>query len=873
MFCCSKNILDAVDKRRRNYGMYTEKKTNNEGNELISICDNKVSVVNILRRGNESTPKAKEAKGDIIKKIPPVSKSSVLKYYEANILKEKCSKGVSLTDVKKNQEVKKKKEEDTRKSHHDKYKKDVIEDKLQEDELTHLNTKYKFKALEEIQRQLKNCLKEQEFSIHDDILFLNIYKLTHKKMYSLMERKKKSVGYYNCNEILDMIMKGKLHKNSLIKRKSEVDYVYLKEKIREIHFLKNMELQYYLRIKKNIPSMKSKFEEKYTKENSLFLEFSEALLAEKVKSLKQFFVSPYCKNIVEIVLIPKKKDWNTLYGYHKIFVDLFVTKHISVYFYHIIEKKMEKHNLAEKTGPVQLRIKLKTNYPQAIKTIFRYIYDKNLNLHELDFKLLVAVYMECVNLKILSIMDDVIEVISQKATFDNIIGVLSLASSFKQIGIPLFNDFARIISDSGGYLFAKNYHYVLDSETYSHFLSSDNLIVNEMRLFIESIKFIIKNNCNMKEQNLIFQNIRFNLLSVEHLEEIYQYIKNCFEDIIHSKYDETNFISMRYRHSKLKIKEEYPNNEHRKNSNEANAPSKEGADGDKSDDVKENEEVAPVERPPNFSFSEEIKHLNEFYKIINKEAFEPPYISKKKKELSTKEITICMNNIYNILFDHIFKKIGNKKEVKERCRIWKDNKNFLCVNDFTNENYSFQLVKKKESTDKYAFTHGDERLISECKLVYQIVQSKESNISIGVILKTKELNNLSHPQNCKIPMILLECSDQLVIYFDFFVNDFYVCNFDNNSSTLLNRTKLNIHAHENKLQNGDMIIYNVAVINQALEIDIRILPKGINFSFSFPLLKPTIWGGQVIKKPFIHVAPFFALKDALDSISVPIVKF
>ncbi|CAI7722078.1 conserved protein, unknown function [Plasmodium vivax] len=878
MFCCSKNILDTVEKRRRGYGMYTEKKPNDEGNELISICDNKVSIVNILRRGNESTCKAKQEKSETVKKTPPVCKSNVLKYYEANILKEKSSKGTSLTDVKKNEEAEKKKG-DTRKSHHDKHKKDVIKHKHEVDEFSHLNTKHKFKALKEIQRQLKDCIKEQEFSIHDDILFLNIYRLTHKKMYSLLDRKRKSAGHYNCNEVLDMILNGKLHKNSLIKRKSEAQYVYLKEKINEIHFLKNMELQYYLKIKKNIPSMKSKFEENYTKENSLFLEFSEALLAEKVKSLKRFFVSPYCKNIVEIVLIPKQKNRNSFYGHHKIFADLFVTKHISVYFYHLIEKKMERHNLAGRTGPIHLRIKLKTNYPQAIKTIFRYIYDRNLNLHELDFKLLVSVYMECVHLKIPSIVDDVTEVISQKATFDNIIGVLGLASTFKQIATPLFSDFARVISDSGGYLFAKNYHYLLDSETYSHFLRSDNLIVNEMRLFIESVKFIIKKNCDMKEQKLIFQSIRFSLLSREHLHEIYQYMRNCFEDILHSKYDETNFICMRYRHSKLRIKGECPNSDHGEALNAASAERKEIAQiaqiaqGEKADGVKAKEDVATAGRPPKFSFSEEIKHLNEFYKIINKEAFEPPYFSKKKKEISVKGLTICMNNIYNILFDHIFQKMGNQKEVKERCRIWKENKNFLCVNDFTNEKYSFQLIKKKGNTDKYAFTHGDERLISECKLVYQIVQSKESNISIGVILKRKELNSLSSQQNCKIPMALLQCSDQLVIYFDFFVNDFYACNVDSSSSALMNRTKLNIHAHENKLQNGDMIIYSVAVINQALEIDISILPKGISFSFSFALLKPTIFGGQVIRKPFIHVAPFFALKDALDSISVPTVKF
>ncbi|GAW82287.1 hypothetical protein, conserved [Plasmodium gonderi] len=861
MFCCSKNILDAVERRRRNYRAYSEKKPKDDENELVTICDNKVAIVNILRRGNEQTSKLKDGK-HYTNKNSSVCKSNVLKYYETNFLKDNYSKGTSLTDMKKGRGEK----------NADSYrlrKKDDADGMREMYNFSNLNTKHKIKALKETQKQLKDCLKEQQFNIHDDILFLNIYRLTHKKIYSILDKKKKN-DHYNCNEIIDMILNGKLHKNSLVKRKSEGRYVHLKDKINELHFLKNMELEYYLKIKKNIPSMKSKQEDNYAKENSLYLQLSEPLLAEKVKSLKKFFISPYNRNIVEIVLMPKQKNCNKIYGHHKIFSNLFITKYISVYFYHIIEKKMEKSNLIQKTGPIHLKIKLKTNYPQAIKTIFRYIYDKNFNLHELDFKLLVTVYMECIHLKIPSIINDVIDAIAEKANFDNIVRVLGLASTFKQIATPLFSDFARIISDSGVYLFARNCHYLIDTETYSYFLSSDNVSVNEMRLFIESIKFIIRKNCDMREQNLIFQNIRFNLLNTEHLYSICRYIKNCFEDVVHSKYDETNFICMRYRHSK--IKEINLKDNHKKNFKNINTENKENIELEKSNDENINE-MTKVERTSlNLSFCEEIKNLNEFYKIINKEAFEPPYISKKKKEISIKELTICMNNIYNILLDNIFQKMSNR-EVKERCKIWYENKNFQCVNDFTNENYSFQLIKKKCNVEKYTFTYGDERLINECKLIYQIAKSKDSNISIGIILKTKELNSLVNQQNCKISKTLIECNDHLVIYFDFFVNDFYACNIDNSNLKLVNRTKLNIHAHENKLIDGDIINYTISVINQVLKIDIIILPKNISFAYSFPILKPTIFLGHVIKKPFIFVKPFFILKDSLDSISIPTIKF
>ncbi|SCO93773.1 conserved Plasmodium protein, unknown function [Plasmodium malariae] len=913
MFCCSKNILDSADQRRRkSYAAYNPREQKDDGNELITIHNKKISTVNILKKGSELTSKLKGEENNTVKKYP-VGKSNVLKYYEKNILKDKNSKSVICTDFKK----------EGNNNNYDSYR--LNKDKNERDsckgigapcDFSKLNTRNKIKVLNEIQSQINDCLKEEDFSIHDDIIFLNIFRLTHKKIYSLLDRGKKKPGCYNCNDILEMVLNGSLHKNSLIKRKSDSKYVQLKEKMNEIHFLKNLELQYYLKIKKYKPSVKSKFEETYTKENIMFLELSESLLAEKVKSLKKFLVSPFDKNIVEILLIPKQKRCNKFYGYKKVISNLFITKYISVYFYHIIEKKIEKYNIMRKTGPIHITIKLKTNYPQAIQTIFRYIYDKSFNLNDLDFKLLVTVYIECIHLKIISIIDDVINAINEKAYFDNIVKVLDLSSIFKET--PLFKDFARIISDSGVYIFARNYHYLLDAEIYSHLLSFDNIMINEMKIFIESIKFIIKNNCDMREQCLIFRSIRFNLLNNEQLYNIQNYIKNCFEDIIHNKYDATNFICIRYQHSNIEHidlnddgKKSSKELETRNTGSEGVQEEKEKGKEEKGEEKKEGEKkdkekkngITIIEERPNIPFSEEIKNLNEFYKIINKEAFEPPYISTSKKEISLKRLTKCINNIYNILFDNVFKKMLNKEQKKERCKAWNENKDFKCVYDFKNGNYSFQLIKKKQKVERYSFTYGDERLVNECKLFFQITKTKGSNICIGIVLKTKELNvwnnsninnnnnNKSNSSNgssnsnnnnnrninninanSKALNVLMEHSENLVIYFDFFVNDFYACNIDKDNSTFVNKTKLNLYAHENKITNEDIVNYNILVINQTLNIDIVILPKN-SFSFSFAFLRPTIFLGDVIKKPFIHIKPFFILKDSLDSISIPSIIF
>ncbi|SCP05483.1 conserved Plasmodium protein, unknown function [Plasmodium ovale] len=880
MFCCSRNILDAVE-RRRSYNVYKQKEQKDDGNELVTICDNKVTIVNIVKKGNDKSSKLKNGKNNIIKK-PAVGKSNVLKYYETNFLKDKDSRDAKVPDAKKGRDNK---DYDSYKLRKDKNKRDYVKGKYELEDFSRLNTKSKCKILFEIQKQLNKHMNEETFNIHDDIVFLNIYRLTHKKIYSILDKKEKYTEYYNCNDILEMIFNGKLHKNSLIKRKSDMHYVYLKDKINEIHFLKNFELQYYLKIKKNSPSMKSKLEENCSKENTLFLEYSEKLLTEKVKSLKNFIISPYDKNIVEIILIPKEKHCKNFNGYHKIISNLFITKYISVYFYHIIEKKIEKFNLTKKTGPIHIKIKLKTDYPQAIQSIFRYVYDKNFKIYDLDFKLLITIYIECMHLKINGITNDVLREIGEKANFDNIVKILELSSIFKET--PLFKDFARIISDSGFYIFAKNYHYLLDVEMYRHLLSFDNLMISEMRIFIESIKFIIKKNCDMREQKLVFQNIRFNLLSNEHLYNIHQYVKNCFEDIIRKKYDATNFVCMRYHHSKM---EQINLSESKKYSGQMKSENLEQHEREPNEEEKHDGITSidiGMDKMSNVPFSEEIKHLNEFYKIINKEAFEPPYISKTKKRISVKGLTKCMNNIYNILFDNIFKKMLHKDEIKERCKVWNENNFFSCINDLSNENYSFQLIKRKNKVEKYTFTYGDERLINECKFFFQIVKSENSNISIGIILKTEELsvpNN--HQQNSKIASILTGDRKDLVIYFDFFVNDFYACSISDDSSfsqdkgdmhtdgaALINKTKLNIHAHENKLVDGDLVNYNVVVMNQTLNLDVVILQKNISFTHSLPILKPTTFLGELIKKPFIHIKPFFLLKDSLDSIAIPSIKF
>ncbi|CAD2101494.1 conserved Plasmodium protein, unknown function [Plasmodium vinckei brucechwatti] len=860
MSCCSKKKTD-ITTQRKDYLNYKEK----DDNEVVAICDNQASIINIIKKGNECNSGLNNKKGSTIKK-EVVKKSNLLNYYEKNVLKG-YSKIKSCEDVEKKihalkleSEIKNvPKEKDIHINQND-----DIKEKYKLEDFSKLNPENKSKVLNEIEKQINEHNKHEISNVHDELAFLSIYKLTHKKIYAILDQERKHVDYYNCNEVLEMVLNSKLHKHSLIKTKTEDQYVYLENKIKEIQFLKNFELQYYLKIKNKRFSMKSEYEKEYSKNDTMFLELSESLLADKIKSLKNFVISPYDKNVVEIILIPNKKNSENFGGYHRIFSNLFITKYISSYFYHIIEKKVEKHNLMKKTNNIHIRMKLKTNYPQAIKNIFKYIYDKHFRLQDLDFKLLITIYIECKKFKIVGIIDDVINTIREKTNFENILKILEIPPIFKET--KMIRDFSRILSDSWYLIFSENYHYLLDAETFSHFISFDNIMINEMRIFIEVIKFIIKNNCNLEEQEIIFKNVRFSLLSHENLYNMQKYIKNCFDDIIHNKYDGTNFICMRYEHEKIKNKYGYNDNEIKFDGLKSQKEVNEKKDNDGGIISDEKKDLF------NASLYEEVKNLNEFYKIISMEAFEPPYIEKKNVNISLKNVTKCINNIYSILFDNIFKKLLNKDEVKERHKPWNENDHFQCVNNLASENYSFQLVKKKSKVDKYSFTYGDERLINECRYCFKIIKSKNSNISIGVILKAGELN-ISNHTNFKIPKILTESNEELAIYFDFFVNDFYVCNInENDNSKLLNKTKLNIHAHENKLTENDIINYNISVINQILNIDITILPKNITFKYSFPVLQPTTYLGEIIKMPFINIKPFFIFKDSLDSILMPSVK-
>ncbi|CDU20094.1 conserved Plasmodium protein, unknown function [Plasmodium yoelii] len=887
---CSKKKKNTSN-QRKNYLNHKEK----NDNEVVAICDNHASIINIIKKGNECYPELNDKKNNTIKK-EVVKKSNLLKYYEKNVLKDypkikSCENVVKKMNALKlknemkreiKNEVKREIQNEVKREIQKDIPKDVKLDKNNDTEeknkfeyFSKLNAKNKFKVLNEIEKQINDYKKHEVSDIYDDLAFINIYKLTHKNMYAILDQENKNVNYYNCNEILEMILNNKLHKYSLIKTKTEDQYVYLENKIKEIQFLKNFELQYYLKIKNKKYSMKSEYEKEYSKENAIFLELNKSLLSEKIKSLKNFVISPYDKDVVEIILVPNKKNSENFGGYHRIFSNLFITKYISSYFYHIIEKKIEKHNLVKKTNNIHVRMKLKTDYPQAIKNIFRYIYDKNFRLQDLDFKLLITIYIECKNLKIDGIIDDAINAIREKTNFENIIKILEVWQIFKET--EMVKDFSRILSDSWFLIFSEKYHYLLDAETFSHFISFDNIMINEMRIFIEAIKFIIKNNCNLEEQEIIFKNVRFGLLSHENLYNMHKYIKNSFDDIIHNKYDGTNFICMRYEDNKTRKKyDEEEINEKKDNDVDITTDKKKENDVDITTDKKKENDVDIItdEKNDSFntSFSEEIKNLNEFYKIINMEAFEPPYIEKKNINISLKNVTKCINNIYSILFDNIFKKLLNKDEVKERYKPWNENQFFQCVNNSANENYSFQLIKKKNKVDKYSFTYGDERLINECRYCFKIIKSKNSNISIGIILKIEELNMTNHT-NFKIPKVLIEGNEELVIYFDFFVNDFYICNInENDDSKLLNKTKLNIHAHENKLTDNDIINYNIAVINQILNIDIIILPKNITFKYSFPILKPITYLGEIIKMPFINIKPFFIFKDSLDSIIMPSIK-
>ncbi|VWU48183.1 conserved protein, unknown function [Hepatocystis sp. ex Piliocolobus tephrosceles] len=943
MLCCQKNIIDTVSNAKKSVIIIHKdenKKEKNAGNDgigssggigdsggnvgtgdmggtaLIAQGGGKLSLINLLKKSNENVYKTKHEKYKANKnKI--VSKSDVFKYYEYKYLIDKYGVRIYNRNLNNNDPNSSERYED------------VIKEIDDITEFSKLDSEDKCKKLNEVQNKINEYKKRKKLlNIHDDFVFTNIYKLTHKLNYTMLDEEKNNVERYNCNKVLEMLFQRKLKRKDLIKNKLDIHYVHIEDKLNEFFIIKNSELQYYINNNDIITTVPIEFlnkeenkkeeivKEEKTKETSELKEKNES--DENIyKSFNEEIKRSYNNNI-EIILMPKYKKYYKFHGYYKIVLNLHKIKLISNDFYHSIENKIEKYIINKKKGHhIHVKLKLKTNYPQALKTLIRYIHDTNFKLSNLPFRLLVTIYIICMDLKFYDIINNIVKEINVQTNFNNIIHILDLSSICKQT--PIFKDFIRIIVDSADYIFREEYHYFLDVDMYSYFLSFDNLMVNEMKIFIESLKYITKKKCTTKEQELIFKNIRFDLIHIdENTLNILQQHNKIYDEntktfipplsLTNNNNNSSNNNNNSSNNNSNNNNNNFfiENNENNENNNNNRLQTEvahlnENIINNLSIELEKNLKIDNSEyllnrkvvvnnmtentitndicdNNNNLFFSEEIKNKNEALQKIenNKNYFIT--INKNKNIIDT-------NNMYNILINNMIRSVekGTKDIIdkKERCKVCNINKYFDIVYDKTDKNYSFNLVKKKYRVDNYAYICGDEKLINEYTSTFQIVNTKNSNIIIGVVLKTIDLSNPIPQLNPKIPNFLFEYNNNLVIYFDFLVNDFYACNINDISSsnkkdnylTLLNKTKLNIYSHSNKLTNNDIIQYSITVINQTLYIYIKILPKNICFTYSFVILKPNILLGDIIKKPFIHVKPFFMLKDSSDAISISSLNF
>ncbi|ETW57645.1 hypothetical protein PFUGPA_00338 [Plasmodium falciparum Palo Alto/Uganda] len=182
---CSRNIINRVNTKRRS-NILSDRKNEygkDDVNELITICDNKVSVVNILKKGNEQMTKIKGQNENIRKSFP--SKSNILKYYEANFLKDKKNRNNNNSTLIENKNQKDKKRQINKLGEQDSNNEELTSKEV----FSKLKTKEKLQVLDEVEKQLKEFMKDEKFNMHNDIIFLNIYSLTHKRIYSILNKK------------------------------------------------------------------------------------------------------------------------------------------------------------------------------------------------------------------------------------------------------------------------------------------------------------------------------------------------------------------------------------------------------------------------------------------------------------------------------------------------------------------------------------------------------------------------------------------------------------------------------------------------------------------------------------------------------------
>lgn len=803
-------------------------------------------------------------------------------------------------------------EEITEKESEQQEPKEIIQNTQEEEkpliDLTYCGIKKNYNILRELKKKFNEIIHDEKNEIHNDILFLNMYALTHKKIYSIGDKKGKTKKYYSCNEILEMIINEQLTMNSSIKRKNDPHYYALKHKMGELYFLKQLEMYYYMGSKKNryISRIEKEIEKEVRKENVSFFGLDDSILYDKISFLKQYFKSPYSKNLAEIKLIPLQKEIQDFDGNHKLITDLFVTKHISVYFYHVIEKKMNQFIAKRNAGPLYIKIKLKTDYPEALEAIFEYIFNDNFNLRNLEFPLLVTMYIECIRLKIHCVLNQIIQVISEKSNFENIVRILPLSLIFNEV--PIFKDFIRILADSSHFLFLKKYHYNMNLDLFIYLLSLDNLMISEMKIFIESIHYITYNKCDINEQNFIFQNIRFSNLKEKYLLSIQKYLKKCFENILDNKPDHTNLICLEGKKgtkpNPIMLDKNLNKETKEENTETATQTERTKIEYDKIHNVfkwkyykkdvandtntnqmetqkpqyrkNENNEMGLFEKDKQKyeQFFKDVKDINKFYRNINADTMESLTNikckkEKSKKDISCKKITTYFNNIYNILFDETFKKIF-QEESKRRCAPWYENEYLQTIDDGVNQAYYFQLIRKETKKEWRSFTYGDSRFINECKWLFKITNSKMSNVCIGFVLNTNELKKPNDLKNT-IPNKLIQNYKNLVIYLDFAVNDFFACTISD-TYALINTTRLFVTSSTTFVETNDLVTYKISVIQDILTIHVEIVPKNITLMASFPILQPRVFIGDVLRKPFIDIKPFFILQNFNDSIAIPVIE-
>ncbi|KAF8821955.1 hypothetical protein IE077_001323 [Cardiosporidium cionae] len=213
-------------------------------------------------------------------------------------------------------------------------------------------------------------------------------------------------------------------------------------------------------------------------------------------------------------------------------------------------------------------------------------------------------------------------------------------------------------------------------------------------------------------------------------------------------------------------------------------------------------------------------------------------------------------------------------EGASRVLPWKANEEF-CVNTFGG---TFPVLLRRApprgGLSSWAWTAGQPRMVSEAVWAIEIARTVQGFLHIGILMDTSSGNRALHEPHlaCAVPEMARMSS---TLYFDLEKKNFFSGECGTQPKIVNYR---NIHHNSNirwqrPVKSGDILTVQITVGVSSLYITIQVMnSKDMVAKFVYPHFSAVQYRGNVIKRPFLSIAPFWEMYHNGDELGIPILQ-